>query len=62
MGPSDQDETLLVLLTQQCDVAAFEELLRRLHRPLRQYVELGGRDSNPDKQIQRLKSLLILSS
>ena len=38
MSPIDQDEILLVLLAQQGDVAAFEELLRRLHGPLRQYV------------------------
>jgi len=30
MSQSDQNETLLVLLTQAGDVAAFEELLRRL--------------------------------
>src|SRR5262245_13190043 len=44
MGRSDQSETMLVLLAQQCDVAAFEELLRRLHGPLRQYVTrmVGG--------------------
>ena len=48
MSPSDQDETLLVLLTQQGDVAAFEELLRRLHGPLRQYVTrmVGASDAD----------------
>ena len=48
MKPSDQDETLLVLLTQQGDVAAFEELLRRLHGPLRQYVTrmVGASDAD----------------
>jgi DNA-directed RNA polymerase specialized sigma24 family protein len=38
MSQSDQDETLLVMLTQQGDTAAFEKLLRRLHAPMRQYV------------------------
>jgi len=38
MSQSDQDETLLVMLTQRGDTAAFEKLLRRLHAPMRQYV------------------------
>lgn len=39
---------MLVLLAQQSDVAAFEELLRRLHGPLRQYVTrmVGGSDAD----------------
>jgi DNA-directed RNA polymerase specialized sigma24 family protein len=43
MSQIDQDEILMVLLAQQGDVAAFEELLRRLHGPLRQYVNSDGR-------------------
>jgi DNA-directed RNA polymerase specialized sigma24 family protein len=48
MSRSDQSETMLVLLAQQSDVAAFEELLRRLHGPLRQYVTrmVGGSDAD----------------
>ena len=48
MSPIDQDEILLVLLAQQGDVAAFEELLRRLHGPLRQYVNrmVGASDAD----------------
>ena len=48
MSLIDQDEILLVLLAQQGDVAAFEELLRRLHRPLRQYVNrmVGASDAD----------------
>jgi RNA polymerase sigma-70 factor (ECF subfamily) len=48
MSPIDQDEILMVLLAQQGDVAAFEELLRRLHRPLRQYVNrmVGASDAD----------------
>ena len=44
----DQDEILMVLLAQQGDVAAFEELLRRLHGPLRQYVNrmVGASDAD----------------
>ena len=43
MSQIEQDEILMVLLAQQGDVAAFEELLRRLHGPLRQYVtQLSG--------------------
>ena len=39
---------MLVLLAQQSDVVAFEELLRRLHGPLRQYVTrmVGGSDAD----------------
>ena len=48
MSPIDQDEILLVLLAQQGDVAAFEELLRRLHGPLRRYVNrmVGASDAD----------------
>ena len=48
MSPIDQDEILMVLLAQQGDVAAFEELLRRLHGPLRQYVNrmVGASDAD----------------
>lgn len=48
MSQIDQDEILMVLLAQQGDVAAFEELLRRLHRPLRQYVNrmVGASDAD----------------
>jgi hypothetical protein len=35
MSQFDQDEIVMVLLAEQGDVAAFEELLRRLHGPLR---------------------------
>ena len=47
MSP-DQDETLLVMLVQRGDVAAFEKLLRRLHAPLRQYVTkmVGAADAD----------------
>jgi len=33
-----EDETLLVMLVQNGDVAAFERLLLRLHQPMRNYV------------------------
>jgi RNA polymerase sigma-70 factor (ECF subfamily) len=33
-----EDENLLIALVQRGDVAAFEKLLARLHRPLRSYV------------------------
>ena len=48
MSLTDQDEILMVLLAQQGDVAAFEELLRRLHGPLRQYVNrmVGASDAD----------------
>jgi DNA-directed RNA polymerase specialized sigma24 family protein len=48
MSRLDQSETMLVLLAQQSDVVAFEELLRRLHGPLRQYVTrmVGGSDAD----------------
>ena len=48
MSQIDQDEILMVLLAQQGDVAAFEELLRRLHGPLRQYVNrmVGASDAD----------------
>jgi RNA polymerase sigma-70 factor (ECF subfamily) len=48
MSPIDQDEILMVLLAQQGDVAAFEGLLRRLHGPLRQYVNrmVGASDAD----------------
>jgi DNA-directed RNA polymerase specialized sigma24 family protein len=48
----DQDEILLVLLAQQGDVAAFEELLRRLHGPLRQYVNRMVGPSDADDVMQ----------
>lgn len=34
----DEEERLLVLRVQQGDIAAFESILRRLHKPLRNYV------------------------
>jgi hypothetical protein len=34
----DRDESVLVLLVQSGDVAAFERLLMRLYQPLRSYV------------------------
>jgi RNA polymerase sigma-70 factor, ECF subfamily len=48
MSQIDRDEILIVLLAQQGDVAAFEELLRRLHGPLRQYVNrmVGALDAD----------------
>jgi RNA polymerase sigma-70 factor, ECF subfamily len=48
MSLIDQDEILMVLLAQQGDVAALEELLRRLHGPLRQYVNrmVGASDAD----------------
>jgi RNA polymerase sigma-70 factor (ECF subfamily) len=48
MSQIDQDEILMVLLAQQGDVAAFEDLLRRLHGPLRQYVNrmVGASDAD----------------
>jgi RNA polymerase sigma-70 factor (ECF subfamily) len=52
MSQADQHETLLVLLTQQGDVAAFEELLRRLHGPLRQYVKRMVGASDADDVLQ----------
>src|SRR5262245_33890641 len=52
MSQSDQNETLLVLLTQEGDVAAFEELLRRLYGPLRQYVTRLVGESDADDVLQ----------
>ena len=52
MSQIDQDEILMVLLAQQGDVAAFEELLRRLHGPLRQYVTRMVGASDADDVIQ----------
>jgi RNA polymerase sigma-70 factor (ECF subfamily) len=48
MSRSDHKETVLVLLAQEGDVAAFEELLRRLHGELRQYVTrlVGASDAD----------------
>ena len=48
MSQIDHDEILMVLLAQRGDVAAFEELLRRLHGPLRQYVNrmVGASDAD----------------
>ena len=52
MSQIDQDEILMVLLAQQGDVAAFEELLRRLHGPLRQYVNRMVGPSDADDVMQ----------
>jgi RNA polymerase sigma-70 factor (ECF subfamily) len=52
MSQSDQNETLLVLLTQEGDIAAFEELLRRLYRPLREYVTRMVGASDADDVLQ----------
>jgi RNA polymerase sigma-70 factor (ECF subfamily) len=52
MSQADQDETLLVLLVQQGDIAAFEELLRRLHKPLRQYLTRMVGTSDADDVLQ----------
>src|SRR4029079_3324957 len=52
MSQIDQDESLMVLLAQQGDVAAFEELLRRLHGPLRQYVNRMVGPSDADDVMQ----------
>ena len=52
MSLIDQDEILMVLLAQQGDVAAFEELLRRLHGPLRQYVNRMVGESDSDDVMQ----------
>jgi len=52
MSPIDHDEILMVLLAQQGDVAAFEELLRRLHGPLRQYVNRMVGPSDADDVMQ----------
>ena len=52
MSQLDQYETLLILLTQEGDVAAFEELLRRLYGPLRQYVTRLVGESNADDVLQ----------
>lgn len=48
MSQSGQDEIFLVLLAQQGDVAAFEDLLRGLYGPLRQYVNrmVGASDAD----------------
>jgi len=47
MSQPDQDESLLVMLVQRGDVAAFEKLLRRLHSPMRQYVaKMGTADAD----------------
>jgi DNA-directed RNA polymerase specialized sigma24 family protein len=52
MSQIDQNEILMVLLAQQGDVAAFEELLRRLHGPLRQYVNRMVGPSDADDVMQ----------
>src|SRR5215813_8176802 len=47
-----EDDVLLVLLVQSGDTAAFEELLRRLHAPLRKYVRNLAGESNADDILQ----------
>ena len=43
--PTPTDETLLILLAQTGDRAALEQLLLRLHAPLRRYItRLAGAD------------------
>jgi RNA polymerase sigma-70 factor, ECF subfamily len=54
MGESDQDETLLVMLVQQGDIAAFEKLLRRLHAPMRQYVTRMVGTADADDVLQEV--------
>jgi len=65
MSQIDQDEILMVLLAQQGDVAAFEELLRRLHKPLRQYMNrmVGASDADDvmqDSAIQLYRNIRYL--
>jgi RNA polymerase sigma-70 factor, ECF subfamily len=50
----EEDETLLVLLVQRGDIAAFEKLLRRLHAPLRKYVTNLVGDSTADDVLQEV--------
>ena len=52
MSQTDQDEIVMVLLAQQGDVAAFEELLRCLHGPLRRYVNRLVGESDADDVMQ----------
>jgi RNA polymerase sigma-70 factor, ECF subfamily len=54
MSRSDQDETLLVMLVQRGDVAAFEKLLRRLHASLRQYVTRMAGAADADDVLQEV--------
>jgi len=54
MSRSDQDETLLVMLVQRGDIAAFEKLLRRLHAPMRQYVTRMVGAAEADDVLQEL--------
>jgi RNA polymerase sigma-70 factor (ECF subfamily) len=54
MGDSDQDKTLLVMLVQRGDIAAFEKLLRRLHAPMRQYVTRMVGTADADDVLQEI--------
>jgi RNA polymerase sigma-70 factor (ECF subfamily) len=47
-----QGETILVLLAQSGDIPAFEELLRRIHGPLRRYVINLAGESEADDVLQ----------
>jgi RNA polymerase sigma-70 factor (ECF subfamily) len=54
----EEDESLLVALTQHGDTAAFETLLRRLYRPLRSYIAAMAGDSVAE-DVQQEVSLRI---
>src|SRR5580692_11729730 len=51
---SEEDESLLVMLVQHGDIAAFEKLLRRLHTPLRRYVTNMVGQSTADDVLQEV--------
>jgi DNA-directed RNA polymerase specialized sigma24 family protein len=51
---NEGDETLLVMLVQRGDIAAFERLLRRLPSPLRKYVTKMAGESTTDDILQEV--------
>ena len=50
----EEDESLLVALVQHGDAAAFEQLLRRLYRPLRSYIAAMVGDSVAEDVLQEV--------
>jgi hypothetical protein len=53
----DEDEKLLVLRVQCGDIAAFESILMRLHKPLRSYVILFDSQCHNGHLVVRLQMI-----
>jgi RNA polymerase sigma-70 factor (ECF subfamily) len=51
---TEKDETLLVILAQRGDIAAFEQLLRRTYKPLLKYVTTMVGESTADDVLQEV--------